>query len=839
MNNISMKKSISLIFFVSLCFSSWSQTTKELAYSTFEKFAVYSSSGTSGDQLYDVLRECYEANCTLLSQATPNSQEEIDIKNNLKRIWPYLYNAAVFYQKDNAEKSLYYAKAYVDIGMNESFSKMNLQKDEHYSMIVYYTASKSFNSKQYKESIKYFKEYLSTGDMNHRKVVYFYMSQACDNINDFSLSQRVLDMAIAEYPEDFELLARAINNCIDSGDNDKLNAYLSKALAIRPNDKTLLGIQGKSYENSGNYQKAAEFYEQLKVQQPNNLNVYRHLAVDYYNTAVLNYNNSLFPESSSNAFNLHEEAKKYFKTAIPFLKNVLEVDSYSIQFWEALAIAYNYTDDKAGFASINEKLVSLGAGKLSQSVVPEVISLEEKKKNAPAMDMQLADEVPTFPEYAKRYIAPTLEKWQTKDPYETINEYQHRVNPETREKMINQLRQEAIDSYVKRFSQEVRISDFHLKPYDAENEVFLAESKFGEVVIPVPRANNEARTFEMSWGGVKLSDVQYCVDGEKLALKSIVFRTPAGLTYKYDNANALNYTTAQVDMEFADINYSQLASSEQSSVRKVNKTTVNVSTSDVDSNIPMCTEINNKTFAVIIANEEYNMAPHVPMALNDGRILAKYCQKTLGLPESNIRLYENATYGMMLGALREIRQIAEAYRGDIKVLFYYSGHGVPNENTKDAFLLPVDSDGLSTEVCYPLSRLYRELGDLNAKYVFVMLDACFSGANKDGEMMSNSSRGVAVVAKANQPQGNMIAFSAASGNETAYPLESKGHGLFTYYLLKKLQESAGNATLGELNEYVTENVKREAIVVNHKPQTPVMTPSFSMEENWKNIMLNK
>ena len=65
------------------------------------------------------------------------------------------------------------------------------------------------------------------------------------------------------------------------------------------------------------------------------------------------------------------------------------------------------------------------------------------------------------------------------------------------------------------------------------------------------------------------------------------------------------------------------------------------------------------------------------------------------------------------------------------------------------------------------------------------MDACFSGAQR-GEGMLISARGIALKTKQEIPQGNLIVFSAASDDQTAFPYKEKGHGLFTYYLLKKL-----------------------------------------------------
>ena len=62
--------------------------------------------------------------------------------------------------------------------------------------------------------------------------------------------------------------------------------------------------------------------------------------------------------------------------------------------------------------------------------------------------------------------------------------------------------------------------------------------------------------------------------------------------------------------------------------------------------------------------------------------------------------------------------------------------------------------------------------------------------------------------------------------------------MFTYFLLKKLQESKGEATLGELGDYVSDEVAKQSIVINHKSQTPTVISSDRMQ-NWKEIKLKK
>ena len=100
-----------------------------------------------------------------------------------------------------------------------------------------------------------------------------------------------------------------------------------------------------------------------------------------------------------------------------------------------------------------------------------------------------------------------------------------------------------------------------------------------------------------------------------------------------------------------------------------------------------------------------------------------------------------------------------------------------------------------------------------------------------------SARGVALKVKNDTPQGNMVVFSAATGDQTAFPFKEKGHGMFTYFLLKKLRDTKGDVTLGELGQYITDNVRQQSVVVNRRVQTPTVMPAGALGDGWKNIKL--
>ena len=259
---------------------------------------------------------------------------------------------------------------------------------------------------------------------------------------------------------------------------------------------------------------------------------------------------------------------------------------------------------------------------------------------------------------------------------------------------------------------------------------------------------------------------------------------------------------------------------------------------DVDDDIPIVVKKNEKVFAVVIANEKYQTEKAVQYANNDGRVFAEYCRKTLGLPEKNIHYVTDATLNNLKYELKWLQNVMKVYRGEAKVIFYYAGHGIPDEQNKNGYLLPIDGYGSDVTTGYALDDLFKTLGNMPSKSVTIFLDACFSGAKRDGDMLA-STRGVAIKVKQNAPQGNMVVFSAAQGDETAYPYNEFEHGLFTYYLLKKLQETKGDVTLGELGDYIKTKVEQQSIVVNGKLQSPSIMSAPLIGNDWKTWKLNK
>lgn len=247
----------------------------------------------------------------------------------------------------------------------------------------------------------------------------------------------------------------------------------------------------------------------------------------------------------------------------------------------------------------------------------------------------------------------------------------------------------------------------------------------------------------------------------------------------------------------------------------------NAPLSDVDINIPETGLNRPDTYVVIIANENYKNAevPLVPFAHNDGEMFAEYCRKVLGVPKEQVKLTKDATSSEMRSCLRELAYRADLTKDKLNVIFYYAGHGNPDFPNNKSYLVPTDVRANNFDECLALDDLYAQFDKMSAKSITVFLDACFSGASRSGEMMTAGRYARKAQADV-KPAGKTIVFSASSGDETANAYNEKGHGYFTYFLLKALQDTRGNITYSQLRDRLENDVKIKAFDVEAKRQNP-------------------
>lgn len=353
----------------------------------------------------------------------------------------------------------------------------------------------------------------------------------------------------------------------------------------------------------------------------------------------------------------------------------------------------------------------------------------------------------------------------------------------------------------------------------------------------------------------KVLAVGFSPDGKKM--------TTADLTYdlKFWDISSLNISTTQLAQKsFIDTEESDTDIEEQILTQKkpLKKQEVKESTSasivskektvagrliDVDMVKPIGIKPDPYRYALIIGNEDYSSyqmglksESNVDFAVRDAEIFKQYATHVLGVPDENIIFLTNARAIQMHRALSKINMIANITKGKADIFFYYAGHGFPDEQTQEPYLIPVDVSGADLEFALKLNDVYAKLTEYPSLRVTVFLDACFSGGARNQGLVA--ARGVKVKPKENIFRGNMVVFSASSGDQSSLPYQEKQHGMFTYYLLKKLQETNGNVTYKQLSDYLKEQVAVKSILVNNKEQTPETNISVDLKDSWGNLKFN-
>jgi len=429
---------------------------------------------------------------------------------------------------------------------------------------------------------------------------------------------------------------------------------------------------------------------------------------------------------------------------------------------------------------------------------------------------------PTVKEEIKEYVEDQINDWQKKGKYEKTDDFKKRVTEQTRQKQIEVFTQVAIDTIAHR---SLNWSSA-MNEYDADNESFkITLPNFIPFYIKIPI--NQAENFDKNFGLFTYSNAKYTVAENQLALLHIELtnsKDSLSPAYIYDSKDIVAFNSTQLDFNFDPISVDLTGgnvNNQNVSTTKVLK----VGKSDVDMNIPETTVKNPRIYALVIGNEDYssyqsglNNEVNVDYAANDARIFKEYLVKTYGVPEENITLRINATLGQMKQSILKLSKLAELSNGSAELIFYYSGHGLPDENTKEGYLMPVDITGTEIKSAVNLGDLYKQLTQFPVKKATVVLDACFSGGARNQPLVSL--KGVKIKTREEDISGNLVILTSSSGDESSAVFSDKQHGLFTYFLLQKCQETQGNVDYNTLIEYVSEKVKLQSVLINNKVQTP-------------------
>jgi hypothetical protein len=204
----------------------------------------------------------------------------------------------------------------------------------------------------------------------------------------------------------------------------------------------------------------------------------------------------------------------------------------------------------------------------------------------------------------------------------------------------------------------------------------------------------------------------------------------------------------------------------------------------------MTLDDNAESVAVVIGNRDYRRTVPVDYAHNDADAMRDFLVRTLGFREQNVVVLKDATYTELADAFgtdsapQSGLLWRRAREGRSHVFVYYSGHGVPDLQTRQAFLLPSDGFPDRSQTGYPLEALYRNLEVVKrkvgpARQVVVMIDACFTGETrrKNESLLAVSAPGFAPARP--RASAGIVKLVASSGTTPANWDERAKLGLFT------------------------------------------------------------
>ncbi|GAB4339344.1 MAG: hypothetical protein OHK0038_18440 [Flammeovirgaceae bacterium] len=255
--------------------------------------------------------------------------------------------------------------------------------------------------------------------------------------------------------------------------------------------------------------------------------------------------------------------------------------------------------------------------------------------------------------------------------------------------------------------------------------------------------------------------------------------------------------------------------------------------SELEFNIPKSKNINENAVAVVIGNSMYSSAdiPKVDFAIQDARVVKKYLRECFGFKQENIIYLENASqadfYSIFGNESNEKGKLFNYIKPKISDVFvFYSGHGAPNPESKEAFLVPKDSEpSLIQFNGYSLKTLYSNLGKLQYKSLTLVIDACFSGNSASGTLLKNISPIHIKTEERILKDNNALIINSCSAEQVSSWYPEKKHSLLTYFFLKSIRGDADadknkRITVGEISTYLNENVTYWARRLNNREQTP-------------------
>jgi hypothetical protein len=230
---------------------------------------------------------------------------------------------------------------------------------------------------------------------------------------------------------------------------------------------------------------------------------------------------------------------------------------------------------------------------------------------------------------------------------------------------------------------------------------------------------------------------------------------------------------------------------------------------------------NRDAVAIIIGVQGYKRLATADFADQDATKFAEYAHRALGIQKEKIRLLteSDADQAALLKTFRNWLPL-NVNKGKTEVFVFYSGHGLPSVDGKSLYFLPhgVDQD-LLDETAIDQKKIITAIQSTQPKSVTMFIDSCYSGQSKNGAQLLAGAKPVTLKNTDIGYPPEFTIFTASAADQISSASNDLQHGIFSFYLMKGMEGAAdinkdGNITFGEMQQYLSENVQRQALAAN-------------------------
>ena len=227
--------------------------------------------------------------------------------------------------------------------------------------------------------------------------------------------------------------------------------------------------------------------------------------------------------------------------------------------------------------------------------------------------------------------------------------------------------------------------------------------------------------------------------------------------------------------------------------------------------------------AIIVGIQNYKRIPKAEYANDDAQDFYDYAIRALGVKPENIKLLidDGADEVDILAAFRNWLPM-KVKKNKTDLVVFYSGHGLPSEDGKSLYFLPYNAHReLIEETAINQSKIVSAIQSAQPRSVTMFIDACYSGQARSGETLMASAKPLAMKSVAGSYPEGFTVITASQPDQISWSSANLKHGIFSFYVMKGLEGDAdenkdGKITAGELQNYLTDMVPRQAMSMSRK-----------------------